>query len=171
MTKRTALLVGMTLLLTALMFQGAAAQDATEVSVWVWQDGSHSVGPNEDAVIHAGWGACSRGLVRSFTRAIEFEVTLDGSVILTPGDVDQLWGPIEPRPDAVSACKNGKEIVGAEWRFVLPELSPGPHEVRTTIWSKRSFIDGGDYDGDGRPDRFGPFDQETVNTIEVVGGD
>ena len=172
MSKKTISLTLMTLLLAALTLSTATAQsEVEEVRISPWLSGQeYVVGPGQVGVIRAGWAACTRGLVRVFINASNFELTLNGEPLLTPEQVDQLWGPIAPCETCPGPCRGKQEPVSASWRYVL-DLPPGEYELHSTIWIDHPLIDGGDYDGDGAPDVFRPEDlyYDTLNTIVVLG--
>ena len=153
---------------------GAAGDEPDEVGIDVWRDGSsYTIGPGQVGVVRYGWAACSPGLVRVFIQASNFELALDGQTFLGPEDVDELWGAIEiydTPPDWAEACLGKGRPAVARWRYVLDELGPGEYELHSTIWIDRSLVDGADYDGDGKIDKFTPemFYDENVITITVL---
>jgi hypothetical protein len=160
------------LLLLAGLVVATGAAGSEEVNVTLWWDGETTIGEGQVAVLRAGWGACSPGLVRAFTTAINFEVMLDGEQLLMPEDVDDLWGAIEiydDPPSPFEACLGKAPRARAQWRYVLDDLPAGTYEVRTWWWMHHTVTDGGDTDGDGKPDLFTPenFYGETVNTIII----
>lgn len=171
MKKRTFLVMLVLLLLAGLVVASGAA-GSEEVNVSVWNGGEITIGEGQVAVIRAGWAACSPGLVRAFISAINFEVMLDAELLLSPKDVDGLWGTIEiydEPPPGMSACVGKGLPAHSAWHYVLDGLTPGTYEVHTSWWMDHTVIDGGDYDGDGIPDRFGPenFFGESTNIITV----
>lgn len=160
------------LLLLAGLVVATGAAGSEEVDVTVWFEGETIVEEGQVAVLRAGWAACSPGLVRAFISAINFEVTLNDAPLLSPEEVDGLWGTIdiydEP-PDFAEDCVGQGRPAHGQWRYVLDDLPSGTYEVHTSWWMDHLVIDGGDYDGDGKPDQFTPenFYGETVNTIIV----
>ena len=158
-------------ILAALTFSTAAAQsEPEEVLITVWSNGSHTVNPGQVAVVRAGWGACTPGLVRVFIQASNFELELNDSPFLSPDQVDELWGPVGPCPTCMTVCLGNTEPKAASWRYV-PDLPPGEYTLRSTIWIDHKLTGGSDYDGDGAPDFFYPdaYFSETLNTITVLG--
>lgn len=172
MNKKSIPLALTILLLAALTFSTAAAQsEPEEIPITVWSNGSHTVEPGQVAVVRAGWGACTPGLVRVFIKASNFELELDGTPLLSPDQVDELWGPVGPCPTCMAMCLGNTEPKAASWRYVLTDLPPGEYALRSTIWIDHKLTGGSDYDGDGKPDFFYPDEYyfETLNTITVLG--
>lgn len=170
--KKTGFSVMLILLLLAglVLVTGAAGDESTEVVISVARNGSYTIQEGDIVVLRAGWGACSPGLVRAYIAASNWEVTLDSEPLLAPHDVDALWGPveiIENPPPAWEACVGVGRPARAEWRYVLPGLESGTYVLDTRWWTDHPLIDGGDYNGDGRPDLFTPEMHESVNTITV----
>jgi hypothetical protein len=159
------------LLLVALTCSTAAAQaEAKEVLITVWSNGSHTVAPGQVAVVRAGWGACTPGLVNVFIKASNFELELNDAPFLSPDQVDELWGSIEPCPTCAAVCLGNTEPKAASWRYVLTDLAPGEYVLHSRVWIDHKLTDGSDYDGDGTPDFFYPdtYYFDTENTIKVL---
>lgn len=164
------------LLVAGLVISTAAvASEPEEVIIVPWRDGvTYEIGPGQLGVIQSGWGACTGGLVQSYIKASNYELALDGVPLLTPEQVNELWGPMGPfvpAPPYEDACPGKAKPMRASWRYPLTGLGPGVYELHSLIWTDHPLIDGGDYDGDGRPDLFWPEDlyRDTLNTIIVVG--
>jgi len=152
-------------LLLSMMLSTATAQE--EVEITVWNDGQTTIEPGQVAVLHAGWAACNKGLVYAWMNASYFEVWLDGELLLTADQVYDLWGSVQPSPAAEVVCIPKPNFHSAEWRYALADLPAGEYELRSISTVTHPVHDGGDYDGDGRPDMFTPetYYMETVNTI------
>ena len=165
--------------LTMLLLSGlvicsvAAGSEPVEVIITPWRDGEvYIIGPGEVGVIRSGWGACTGGLVQAYIKASNYELALDDVLLLTPEQVDELWGPPEPfvpDPPYEDVCPGKTRPMRARWRHPLSGLAPGSYQLHSLIWTDHPLIDGGDYDGDGRPDLFQPEDlyYDTLNTIIV----
>jgi hypothetical protein len=168
--KRKVVLFMLVVLLLAVLLPVVVAQEQEEVVLSIWNDGMVTIEPEQVAVIRAGWGACNKGLVRAYMNASYHEVLLDGESLLTSDQVDDLWGQVQPSPVSYEFCIQEPKPHFAEWRYVLADLPPGEHELRSTITVTHPVHDGNDYDGDGKPDMFTPdnFYRETVNTIIVL---
>ncbi|NIV35474.1 MAG: hypothetical protein GWN58_40295 [Anaerolineae bacterium] len=170
--KNTAFSVVLVLLLLAGLVIATGAAGAEEVPITLFWDGETTISEGQVAVLRAGWGACNPGLVGVFIAASNFEVTLDGQPLLSPEDVDALWGEAEifeePPPFAEDCMGKGRPA-SAEWRFVLDGLDPGVHEVTCQIWIDHTLVDGADNDGDGKIDKMTPENYyfDTLNTIIV----
>lgn len=129
------------------------------------------VSPGEQLVITNHWGACRRGLVQAFLRAIEVqEYALDGQLLWDTQEASQYWGPTEQFwDDALQYC-TGQVSTGyiSYWEHEL-DLGPGDYELHFTLSLEHPLIDGIDRDEDGRPDQYsGQLKNRTVD-IHVVG--
>ena len=175
--KKTAFSVTLVLLLLAglVVAASAAGDENEEIIIIPWREGqTYDIypGEGETGVIESGWGACTVGLVRVYIKASNYELALNDDTILTPEQVDTLWGPIEPEepaPPYEDVCKNKTAGFRASWRLALDWLEPGEYELHSRIWIDHTLIDGGDYDGDGKPDLVTPDEYyfDTDNTIIV----
>ena len=170
--KKTVFSVMLILLLLAGLVVATGAAGSEEEPIDSWWDGVTTIGSDQVAVLRAGWGACNPGLVGALMAASNFEVTLDGEPILTPEDVDDLWGEVqiyETPPEFAETCMGKGRPAWAEWRYVLEELPIGTHTVNCQFWIDHTVVDGADRDGDGKLDKWTPdtFDGDTVNTITV----
>lgn len=138
--KKSLFPVTLILLLLAGLVLAAGVAGQEEVVINVGRDGLHyDVYPGQVAVLRAGWGACAPGLVRAFIKGSNWTVTLDGGVILTPDDVDGLWGPVEvydDPPAGYDRCIGVARPARAEWRYtLLPGDAPsgGPYVLETQM--------------------------------------
>lgn len=173
MSRRTVSFAFAVLLLSTLMIATAAAQtDQEDLVITVWWNGSYEATTDQTVVLRAGWGACTPGFVRPFIKASNFELTLDGEVLLTPEQVDDLWSKPEPAEGLEAYCGYIQNPHSAEWRYELDTsgLEPGvTYLIRTTVTLDRPVYDGGDYDGDGKPDKFpAGLYAETENTLTIL---
>lgn len=171
---KTRLSVMLILLLLAglVLATGAAGQEPAEVFISPWLDGfTYNIDSDQVGVLRAGWLACSQGLVNVWIAASNYEVSLNSEMILTPEDVDALWGPIEfsEDPEWEEYCVGKSRLAVAYWHYPLDELGPGEYIMESSIWIDHTLIDGGDLDEDGRPDIYRPEEYrfDTVNTIIV----
>lgn len=136
----------------------ATANGSTEVGPvypWTqeWQEFTVNVG--DTVLLGARWGACTRGLAWSASKALSYDYSLDGE----PLAFDFVWDrPIAVPPDpgfeeyCIAGPKDGTGWwIYAEYPFVFDQ--PGIYEIGVVISSSHRFIDGGDYDGDGKIDR------------------
>lgn len=168
------LVLVMLLVASLVIATAAAASEPEEVIITPWMDGQeYTIGPGQLGVIRAGWGACSRGLVQAYINASNYELSLNDTTLLTPEQVDELWGPMGPfvpAPPNEDACPGNTKPMRASWQYPLTDLAPGTYTLHTLIWIDHPLIDGGDYDGDGKPDLFTPENlyYNTENTIIVV---
>jgi hypothetical protein len=177
MKTRVMLLTVTTLLLAVMgLSTSAAAPAAQEVLIFPYtMHQTYVIGSGEVGVIQFDWVVCTRGLLRAFTRASNFELKLlqDGLPIrvVTPEDIDDLWDPIQLFDLPGPGCRPGHKPAHTRWQYVLSGLPPGEYELRFRAWLDHPVTDGIDYDGDGAPDVIHPedFGGQTVNYIEVLG--
>jgi hypothetical protein len=126
--------------------------------------------PDTEVVLRTGWGACTRGLTQAYTQRSETLLTINGEPLVPDQAAStEYWGPIEPRyigPE--NACVNGTDILYvAFWEYSLGVLEPGEYFVEFSWGLDQPFQDGGDYDGDGKPDMV-MIGGETAFTILVI---
>lgn len=165
--------VTLLLLLLAGLVAAAGVAGQEEVVINLGRNGVYEVSPGQVAVLRAGWGACAPGLVRAYIKASNWTVTLDGEVILTPDDVDGLWGPVEvydEPPAGYDACVGVGRPAHAEWRYILlpGEAAPGvPHVLQAQMRLGHIVIDGADLDGDGKPDKYTP-EGTTIDSVNEI---
>ena len=153
MSKKTASLALAVLLLALLLIPTAAAQtEPGQVRVNVLFGDLYEATTNDILVLNSGWLACTPGLVRAFIAGSNYEVVQVGSPepLLTPGDVDHLWGAIQPGYHDL--CKNPDVAALARWEYEWGPLPPGEYQIHTTMWTDHPLQDGIDHDGDGHPD-------------------
>jgi hypothetical protein len=138
------------------------------------RDTEVTIHPGDTILFTGGWGACTRGQVMAWARGAHLGVSLDGTVLET--DVPWSVGPAPlpvPFPDP-NPCMNGGRWVywldtdpsdwpngmmgwRATWVFPLSFEEVGDFEVEAVAWTMHAgWPDGGDYDGDGKPDGTGP---------------
>ena len=151
---------------------GAAGDEPEEVPIYTWTHGAtYTIGPGQVGVLWFGWAACNPGLVGVFINASNFEVSIDGEVILTPEDVDELWPEpyiYETPPDWAENCMGKGRPAMAGWEYALDALGPGEYQLRTRMWLDHTLVDGADSDGDGKIDKYTPDDyMDSWNTIIV----
>jgi hypothetical protein len=154
----------------------AAPPQPEEVPIYLnTENAKYKIRPGQVGVIQWTWYACTAGLVNGFMEASNFDLRLlqeDGSpyLVLTPEDVDELWGPIELFEDAEGYCRGRPDYAGAAWRYRLTSLPVGRYELHADIWIDHPLTDGTDWDGDGTPDVLTPefFSGQTVNFIRVM---
>jgi hypothetical protein len=168
-----AVLLSLLLLSGLVAATGVAGDGNGEIIITPWKkDQTYHIHPGQIGVIESGWGACTAGLVRVYIKVSNYELALNGETILTPEQVDTLWGPIEhhePDPGYEDVCNNKTAGFRASWRYALDGLQPGEYDLHSRIWIDHTLIDGGDYDGDGKPDLITPdsYYYDTHNTIVV----
>ena len=128
----------------------------------VFQD-EVTVSTDDELILHIGWGACTRGLVRAYITAAHYQWSLGGDPILPHEETAQYFGPIH-RVGAVDGCLAGDGTLWRSyWDYSIGNLSPGTYEIRLLRWLAHPVIDGGDWDGDGRIDFFeGEMGDDTI---------
>jgi hypothetical protein len=171
--KKTAFSVMLVLLLLAGLVVATSAAGLEGVVVNPYFDGlTYYVDAGDVVVIQSRRGACSPGLVRAGIVATNYELTLDGEIILAPEDVDELWDPIaiyDSEPWWAERCVGEARPAYAYWRSFLSELKEGMYVLGCRVWIDHPLTSGTDMDGDGKIDILTPetFLWETTNTIIV----
>ena len=116
------------------------------------------VSQNQNIRLGAKWGACTLGLSLAFAKTANVAYVIDDQSILTSlGEASRYWS-LPPVPDTSpgeSTCKNNTDTGWwVSWEYPLGTLSLGDHPAHFDFWNDRLQIDGGDYDGDGKVDRW-----------------
>ena len=153
--RRIALLVALVMLVST---GGIAAADgpATVGPVYPyrpqdWPDNTVTVHVGDIILLGARWGACTKGLAMMAAKNLTWDYYLDGEPIST----EFVFGRPVRTPSDTSACIPRADAgwwVFAESPLVINE--PGLYSLSLEISASHPLIDGGDYDGDGRLDRF-----------------
>jgi hypothetical protein len=117
----------------------------------------------QTVVFSAGWGACTKGLDVAFTRAAHVEWSIDGKAFPTT----TVWTkPVPETSDAFSACLNGLSTIWWVSGQYPTTFEAGTYIVSVVMSMTHPLPDGGDYDGDGKPDLFsGPFADDLTLTV------
>ncbi len=144
----------------------AAATDTVRINPFHQETATANVG--DTVVLEVGWGACTRGLDQAFTRAAHVEWSIDDVPFpTTPGWTTPVPYSIGEGP---SPCMSGT-LTGWRTTSQTPTTfeATGTYIVRVVMWTTRALQDGGDYDGDGKPDFFGgpgaPWEAELTLTV------
>ena len=118
----------------------------------------------DEVNLNLGWGACTPGLVKTFQQAAHIDITINGEPLYPEGDDGLYWGTIEPLElDGCKAAPNDEQGSVSRWGYTLSPLEPGIYEVYVHYWLAHPIVDGGDWDGDGKIDKFeGTFVENTV---------
>jgi hypothetical protein len=139
---------------------GAAAEEDAIVIHPNGSDGTEFwVRPSDEIVLRWGWGACTRGQVTAFVRALDSTYLLDGIPLQA-----QWSSPSEDR-SLSGYCTGGKNKGWvAHWEYPLGNLPPGDHILHSMVVLKHPVTDGIDLNGDGRPDLYNGtrFDEEII---------
>ncbi len=107
--------------------------------------GSLEVLPGADINVWGGWGAHKRGLIAAYLSAVDQSLSVNGTPIANAND---LYGPVVGDRDSGFATY---------WNLALDPLEPGQtYVIDQSLGLTHPIIDGGDYNGDGRPDLLGP---------------
>ena len=144
----------------------AFAQSSDSVEINPLFVDEKTVSTDQELILRAGWGACTRGLVRAYITAAHYEWTLDGTPISLDEETAQYFGPIEAVGPSDTCVAGNGTLWASLWRYSIGTLDPGTYEISVHQWLDHPVIDGGDYDGDGRMDRFG--DQASEGTVTVT---
>jgi hypothetical protein len=158
-------------LLALLAFATVATQAQDEpYEILLREPGYHQVSAGQTIILHGRWGACSPGLVTAYINGSHTVVTLDGEPLLSPEQIEQLWGPITVQ-GTEDACLIGDTIYISHWYYELA-LAPrdAPYLIHTEFFLDHPLRDGGDWDGDGKMDLFpAGLLRATDNVVEVLG--
>lgn len=142
------------------------------------QPADQTVGVGETVWLRAGWGACYPGLAQAATKASVLEWSIDGVPIETqaawsrPAALDHDPHPGWEPPPGSRGCMGATLSEYGYWSFweypIVFDVA-GDFEV-TRFWTiTHAVTDGGDWDGDGKPDviRKGTVWEDTF-TVHVV---
>jgi hypothetical protein len=156
MRRRLSLLAGLCLALTIAV--PAAANDTVVVNPWRMDEATANIG--DTVLLEVGWGACTKGLVLAYTHAARIEWSIND----VPFPTTPVWtAPVPVTASGPSTCVNGA-LTG--WRaaaqYPTTFETPGIYSVRVVTWMTHVLPDGGDYDGDGKPDLFSGRWEATV---------
>ena len=125
--------------------------------------GSQEVPVGAALNVSGGWVAHRPGLVRSFLSAADLSLSVDGTPISNAND---LYGPTI---DVGDMDGDGDSEFGTFWTLTLGPLEAGEsYVVYMSLGLTHPIIDGGDYNGDGRPDRFGPGENLWSGTCTLM---
>ena len=148
----------------ALASTSALAQSEDDsVLILPWKQDEITVSADQELILGWEWIACTPGLVQAYLTAVHPQWSLDDEPILSDEEASQYWGPIESRGEG-DGCLVGRGTTwGSSWRYSIGTLAPGVYEIRLLHWLDHPVIDGGDWDGDGKIDRWaGPMSDDTV---------
>ena len=142
-----------------LVYASAFAQSDGEPVVIIpyLSDPEIEITSNQEVILGARWGACSRGLAQAIHSSAGLGWAMnDVTLFSSQKEVKQYWGSPIPTDIGEESCiaGDGRQVWWMHWRYSLGYLEPGDYEIRLHYWLARPTIDGGDYDGDGRPDIF-----------------
>jgi len=123
-------------------------------------------------VLRHGWGTCTPGFVKAYLSAVHTEVTINGVLVSTADGKDQYWDKITRAPDTywVKSCIVGNQKTSSvvQWNYPLGTLNPGEYEINFYYWLDHPIVDGADYDGDGKMDKFEGILNDRTFTIIVL---
>lgn len=156
----------------------AFGQSPETVTIYPWQiplnqNGERvvTVTRNQQVVLGASWGACTRGLATAWAMTSDILYTVDGLPLLPSSKLARNFWGLPPEPvtyPGASACVNTTtQIWTIFWAYDLRRLSLGDHAVHFEYWNDQLHIDGSDNDGDGKPDHF-DFELAVDFIIRVV---
>jgi hypothetical protein len=115
-----------------------------------------TVSPDQEILLGARWGACTKGLSIAFAKTATVDYVIDEQAIFTSLDESRrYWGlpPVPVASQGESPCMNNSDTGWqVYWEYSIGTLSPGDHPANFGYWNDHLQIDGGDYDGDGKPD-------------------
>jgi len=109
----------------------------------------------DNVIIRTGWGACTRGLAQAWTKQNKISFWVNGeSVFSLPKEAQVFWGEPESflLPDGSSCVNDVDSGWRVYWEYPFGELAEGTYIIHYEENVDHPFLDGGDYDGDGKPD-------------------
>jgi hypothetical protein len=131
----------------------AQSGDGT-VQIIPWAQDELTVSPDDELILHTGWAACKRGLVRTYINAAHYQWSINGDPILSDEETAQYFGPIEFIGPRYWCLIGDGTAWRSYWDYSIGTLEPGTYEIGLVRWLDHPVIDGGDHDGDGRLDHF-----------------
>jgi len=155
----------------------AFAQDDESILIYPWlipidENGERvvQVSPNQVILLGARWGACTRGLAQGWAKTANVAYEIDGQPIFTTlTESRQYWSqqPVPVPAQEDSACVNNTDTAWwVYWEYELGTLDLGDHSAHFDYWNDRLAIDGGDYDGDGKPDKYSGISIDFIIRVE-----
>ncbi len=148
MRKWLALIAGLCLALTITVPVAAA----NTVVINPFDPATTTVAASDTVVLEVRWGACTRGLDQAFARAAHVAWSIDGA----PFPTTPAWtAPEAQQPVVTSDCVSGSLTGWRTYDQHPTTFTAGIHTVSVVMWTTHALPDGGDYDGDGKPDLFG----------------
>jgi hypothetical protein len=115
-----------------------------------------TVSPDQEILLGARWGACTIGLTIAFAKTATIDYAVDGQAIFASlDDSRNYWRlpPVQVPWQGGSPCMNNSDPGWrVYWEYSIGALDPGDHPAHFGYWNDHLQIDGGDYDGDGKPD-------------------
>mgnify|MGYP005844665943 CR=1 FL=1 len=117
------------------------------------EGGRKTVPTGEPLAINFGWAAPTPDYLHDFLDAATVTLTYDGSPL-------DLWNLIGP-----TTTEQGNVAIWHYW--VVPDPTPGEHQLVVMYTLSRAILDGGDYDQDGQLDVFGPGTETLACALTV----
>ena len=124
------------------------------------------------------WGGCVPGLVTEYAKASVHTWSINGEPLATAAAWTRAIAvDLNPHPWAepdMSACVGQAAArlapygFWAFWQYPIVFSEPGDYVIQLVSTITRPVLDGGDYDGDGRPDIFRGSTSDYSITIHVV---
>ena len=138
-----------------------SAADSVRINPFRMTEATANAG--DTVVLEVGWGACTKGLDLAFTRAARVEWWIDG----VPFPTTPVW--TKPVPETAVDPSSRTSGTLTSWRTYgqyPTTFAAGTYTVSVVMWTIHPLPDGGDYDGDGKPDLFsGPWEAALTLTV------
>jgi hypothetical protein len=131
--------------------------------------GEITIHSDQPIILGTGWGACTKGLVRAFIRGAALHWEINGEPIFSYDlEAQKYWGSITVSGTSDLCVVGDGTVWRSDWRYPYGTLEPGDYSIFLEGSVRHRLIDGGDYDGDGKPDRFiGVYTTYAV-TVHVI---
>ena len=149
---------------------GALAQETVTIYPRLTH-GTVYVNAGTDIVLHAGWAACTRGLIPQYLSAVNIDLGINDDQVFFDGN-SPYWTPAIEIPGApyLAYCLAGdrQSAWGVYWDYPIGALDAGNYVISYRETFTHRVVDGADNDGDGFLDSWkGTFTENTF-TIVVV---
>jgi hypothetical protein len=144
------------------VYSPVQAADSDDFEIWppfiFPPDGSVNiyVPLGDNIIIKTRWGACTPGLAQAWTNQNDLTLLVNGvsAFLLTETSRDFWSMPVGMPLGSPSPCVNGSDTGWwVFWDYSLGALDAGTYAIHWEGNINHPFLDGTDFDGDGKPDK------------------